>query len=144
MHCPRQNKNSNYFFDYKIPCVKLLIDKSITKLNVYGFDWHGRSETQERNRKCPSRDFSPRLELELIKTLSLPLLIIAGSCAWKRDVKALSAQAKHVKLPIIPGARCSFVLESDSDQLKKTSCHIPNVESSSITKLWSRGLIQKI
>jgi len=136
MHCPSQNKSSNHFFDYENPSVKLLIDKGITTSNAYGFDWHWRSEIHEKHRKCPIRDYSPELEslhevltLELIKTLPLPLLIIAGSCAWKRYVKTLSAQAKHVKVPISPGAHCSFVLDYHSDQLKRISCHIPHPES---------------
>jgi hypothetical protein len=110
MHYPSQKKSCNTFFDYKNPSVKLLMDKGITASNSYGFDWHWRSEGHETHRKCPVRGYSVELRsihevmtCNFIEALSLPVLVISGSCAWKNYLKTLSPQARHIKVPTRPG-----------------------------------------
>ena len=136
MHCPSKKKSCNLFFDYQNPSVKLLMDKGITASNSYGFDWHWRSESHEKQRKCPVRGYSVALRSiheimtsNLLKALPLPLLVISGACAWKNYLKTLSPQARHIEVPIRPGVSCSFVLDFGSCGLKRISCHVPHPES---------------
>lgn len=112
------------------------MDKGITPSNSYGFDWHWRSEGHERHRRCPVRGYSVELRSiheamtrNFIEALSLPFLVISGSCPRKNYLKTLSPQARHIKVPIRPSVYCSFVLDFRSTGLRRISCHIPHPES---------------
>ncbi|KAL2399038.1 hypothetical protein ABEF93_007168 [Exophiala dermatitidis] len=139
LHCQSKEGHVGEFWDTESPTIQALIAKGLNSEFVYGFDWHWRAEESARRpgrANCPAthwtqakRSLHDGFSSDILDILSLPWLIIGGSCAKNSYKRTLSSQSRLITVPLSPEIDLQFELEIRANRIKRIATYVPHPSS---------------
>ena len=139
MHCQSKEGEIGEFWDMQSSSIQALAKKGSTPDFVFCYDWHWRGEASARSQEtnCPAtkwllakRHLHNTLSGEILDTLPLPLLVIAGACPKNQYQKTFPFSARRLEVAIQPGTNINFDLDYQPDGLKRITVYVDHPQAS--------------